>query len=433
MLKDDPDSLTEDECFSQEDSQSRFFQTNSDTEREKTETKRLIDRNNLPEYNFFYRKKKNFEKGTKLSKVTKEVMEWPYEGSDTEIEEELKLKCDLNFSKKASEAYENWKAKKSLFEQIRPPKFKEIFPVNREKKLVQPSPFCDFKEVVVYRPRSNKEIFEDLPEFFKVNPFFVDLDERFKTNWFNLQEETENLLDKAKIEFSDLATKIAGTVNVKAFDRNRKSIAKTGAFVIESDEEVHVIDESYEYKATASKKSKEFTERKEDQAVEMSAVEGNPDTDAGIEVHSVLSKKMKQEILKKATMYRQEFSLKSIKTYFFMWKRKVEKLNEKKIQKMKKKEHKREKKMIEKSLIQREAVTVVEKDKAPSKELYYQKDEIDIKLRHELPGKISKFIRNCNNIYHVSDGSHEPKKYKRKKKKDRKIKPNIEAEEDSKV
>ena len=425
--KSDTDSLTESNSFS--DSGMDLSQaTFSETENEKAETKRLIDRNLLPEYNFFLRKKKNFEVGEPLDdNITKEMFEWPYEGSDTEIEEELKLKCDLNFSKKATDGYEKWKQMKSIFEKYRPPKFKEKFPVSREKKLVQFSPFCEPKEVTVYKPRSNKEIFDELPEYFKVNPFFIDLDEKFKTNWFFIQDELSTLKKKADIKISDFATTIAGSMNQKLLDRGRKSIAKAGDFLIDSEEEDDdVSDDSKSSKNSDDKKNNEAPANLEP----MSENEGIPDTDSDLEVHSVLSKKMKQDILKKATMYRQEFSLKSIKTYFFMWKRKVEKLNEKKMKKIKEKEMKREKKMIEKSLIQRETVNVVEKDKAPSKELYYQKDEIEIKLRHQLPGKISKFIRNCNNIYHISDGANDPIKYKRKKKKDRKAK---KKEEEVKV
>lgn len=417
-MKSDSDSLTENDSFSEV--------VGSDAENETLQEKRrrtlIINRNSLPDYNFFTRKNKILTTAVKDLQVTKEVLQWC--DSDDELEPELKLKCELGYSKKALEVYENWKYMKSLYERVKPKGFSEEFPVNTEKKLVQTSVFCDPKEVTVQRTRTNAEIFDDIPAYFKLNPIFTDLDEKFKTNWFSITDEIHVLKRKADIKFGDLAYSLVASLTGKLVDKGKKPGEVPGKLNLDSDseneaEELFVTKKNDEFETNEAEKIEDFEENKE---IQMSENEGIPDTDADIEVHSVLSKKMKQEILKKATMYREEFSLKSVKTYFMIWKRKVEKLNEKKRQKLKKKEMKREKKMVEKSLIQREEVKVVKKDKAPTKELYYQKDEIEIKLRHGQPKDLSKFIKNCNNIYFVSDGTDDAKRYIRRKKKDKKKK-----------
>lgn len=418
-MNSDSDSLTENDSFSE----AIPTDDEKDTRQEKRRLTLILNRNSLPEYNFVKRKKNILETAVKDPQITLEVLKWGE--TDDELESELKLKCELGFSKKAVEMYEKWKMQKKLFERIRPRPFPEVFPVSIEKKMVQTSTFCDPKEVTVQRVRSNQDIFEKIPEFFNLNPFFVDMDEKFKTNWFSIPEELSELKKKAGINFGDLAYTLASGLTGKLVEKPKKTGEAPGKLNLESESEndkEEEFDDSPDIKQNEDKYEVDFEDQDAKDNPQMSENEGIPDTDADIEVHSVLSKKMKQEILKKATMYREEFSMKSVKTYFVMWKRKVEKLNEKKRQKIKKKEMKREKKMVEKSLIQREIVKVVEKDKAPTKELYYQKDEIEIKLRHGQPHDLSKFIKNCNNIYYISDGTEDAKKYVRRKKRDRKKK-----------
>lgn len=415
-MKSDSDSLTENDSFSEVVES----EGENETAKEKRRRTLLINRNSLPDYNFFSRKNKILTTAAKDLQVTKEVLQWC--DSDDELESELKLKCELGYSKKALEVYENWKYMKSLFERVKPKGFPEEFPISTEKKLVQTSVFCDPKEVTVQKTRTNKEIFDEVPDYFKLNPIFTDLDEKFKTNWFSITDETYELKRKANIKFGDLAYTLVASLTGKLVDKTKKPGEVPGKLNLDSDSDNEVDEILTTRKTLETNEDEKLEESEEKPQIQMSENEGIPDTDADIEVHSVLSKKMKQEILKKATMYREEFSLKSVKTYFMIWKRKVEKLNEKKRQKLKKKEMKREKKMVEKSLIQREEVKVVKKDKAPTKELYYQKDEIEIKLRHGQPRDLSKFIRNCNNIYYVSDGNEDMKRYVRRKKKDRKKK-----------
>lgn len=389
------------------------------------------------------RKRLNYKETKKVPELTREILEWPYLSSEDEQEKKLTIQAELNKkSTKASEALKEWKRKKELYRKYRPHKVPQKFPVFKETISVKEhdSPYGDILQVVVEKQRPNQEIFKKSPMYFNVNPFFIDLDAKFNTNWFTIREPIYELKRLGEVvEASEFAKNLIGMtkkrVTIKDFQKKSSAVDFDLATESESeededddddektkendkpkpeektkqeDEEVKDLDENFK-KFKDDKKSVTKVSVDQDPAIPPvpaviagSKNEGNPDSDIDFDAASRLDDKTKMNILRNAALYRQEYGLKRIKAYFYMWKRKIDKLNELNLKHLREKEEKRGKKMTEKSLIQRDTVVkAVARDKAPSKELYYQTNAKEIKLEHKLPKNLNKFIRNCNNIYKI--------------------------------
>jgi hypothetical protein len=283
--------------------------------------------------------------------IKKEDASWLYYSSEEEKDKKISSQIKLLSKDNAKLLKDKWDREKKYYKILRP------------KKIPKEWPELDLKD--------NTKIFKKLPEYFKVNPFFQDLDTRLGCNWFNIREDKETLKNLGKIE-----SRIKPGSGAR-HDTLKKSVA-LAAFV----PEVKSLPKNIEKSSTSRETSFNAS--------------GYTDNIPGtIE----LTNQNRIDILKKANMFRQEFGLKAIKSYFNTWKRTVVRHNEKELKKIKEIEKEKSKTVSKQSLIKKETNVTVKKDKSYKKELYYQKTLNEIVLTHKLPGKLTKFIKNCNNIY----------------------------------
>ncbi|CAG9315915.1 unnamed protein product [Blepharisma stoltei] len=117
--------------------------------------------------------------------------------------------------------------------------------------------------------------------------------------------------------------------------------------------------------------------------------------------NAAVTKEEKIGILSRAAIFKEEFEIKDKKKAFKMWKKKTERFLERKLE-LDKKEKERKAKLVEElSLVQKDKMINVKKAKPSGRELYYEMDEKKIELEHVLPRRLSKYIKNCNNVYRI--------------------------------
>ena len=408
-----------------------------------------------PIISWLTKKKQVYKACKKDPRILKEHMEWPYLSSEEELEKKIKTQAKLRAGAAGEKLLADWNEKKSIYRILRPRRKLRNFPIRREivRVIDNHNNYDEIIEYPVEKNLTNDEIFNQLPLYFQENPFFEDLDDKLNTNYFKVREPIEFLKQEGGVDTIGYAKTMMNLITVAP---KREKIKSTPINIVSSESEECTPDILSENRSTVSakasivneeckesktsKKSKEskeskesknikenkepkenkdiieIKENKESKEVKETKEINNPKEEGSIsksdaggilehrsatEVKMILDDNMRAQIIKKASLYRQEFSLKSIKGYFNKWKRKVEKLNDKIFKNIQKTEENRGKDMVEKSLIQRENIKQVSRKKSTQKELYYQEAASRVKLEHALPTKLSKFIKNCNNIYTV--------------------------------
>jgi len=108
----------------------------------------------------------------------------------------------------------------------------------------------------------------------------------------------------------------------------------------------------------------------------------------------------KQRLISRMHLYRQETTMKDLKTFFKRWKKKTERyLNKTHLRKTLDKTKPNNQRPI--SLVKHDLSEKVKVDHIENKQMYYKNQDEEPQLEYTLPDALSKYIRSCNNVYRV--------------------------------
>ena len=347
-------------------------------------------------YSFLHRKdswqdqrKKAYYNCKRDKHITLRHMEWPTHSSEEELDYKTLSKSKLIPSSKQKELQENWKKDKEIYQKLRPKKTPIILPPEDRQ--------------------DNNKVFKQFPEYFKANGWFQDLEKKYNTNWFKIREDIKTLREKANIK--DIAYAKTMMSSVDALIKRKLSERKKQKFETDEDSSPDEFQETEKGKEIVTEigeiiKKEKSEERQKEIEKEQNELKSMNEgiADSNEDSPFELTDEAKKNILKNATLYRQEYSLKAIKGPFFKWKSCVKKMSTIALKNLKEEEELRVKQMKNKNLFERENMQIGKKDKMQKKELYYDEEFKKMVLSHKLPDKkLIKFIKNCNDLYSIDD------------------------------
>lgn len=108
----------------------------------------------------------------------------------------------------------------------------------------------------------------------------------------------------------------------------------------------------------------------------------------------------KQRLISRMHLYRQETTMKDLKTFFKRWKKKTERyLNKTHLRKALDRTKPNNQRPI--SLVKHDLSEKVKVDHIKNKQMYYINQDEEPQLEYTLPDALSKYISSCNNVYRV--------------------------------